>query len=68
MERRGGTQTRLPEGDLSYDSAFVQLYQSYYTKVFAFVYSRVGNVELTKDLAAGPHWKRRPGHTEWRWP
>ncbi len=36
----------------SYDSAFVQLYQSYYTRVFAFVYSRVANVELSKDLTA----------------
>lgn len=41
-----------PEADERYDSAFVQLYQSYYTKVFAFVYSRVGNVELAKDLVA----------------
>ncbi len=37
---------------VGYDAAFVQLYQSYYTKVFAFVYSRVGNVELSKDLVA----------------
>src|SRR3990172_11995035 len=36
----------------AYDGAFVQLYQSYYTRIFAFVYSRVGNVELAKDLTA----------------
>src|SRR3990172_7012965 len=36
----------------AYDGAFVQLYQSYYTRVFAYVYSRVGNVELAKDLTA----------------
>lgn len=35
-----------------YDSVFTQLYTSYYTRVFAFVYSRVDNVELTKDLTA----------------
>src|SRR3972149_3683673 len=36
----------------AYDGAFVQLYQSYYPRIFAFVYSRVGNVELAKDLTA----------------
>jgi RNA polymerase sigma-70 factor (ECF subfamily) len=36
----------------SYDSAFARAYEQYYTKVFAFIYSRVGNVELTKDLVA----------------
>jgi RNA polymerase sigma-70 factor (ECF subfamily) len=36
----------------SYDSAFAQAYEQYYTKLFAFIYSRVGNVELTKDLVA----------------
>ena len=35
-----------------YDSAFAEAYEQYYTKVFAFIYSRVGNVELTKDLVA----------------
>ena len=35
-----------------YEQAFVEAYQRYYTKVFAYIYSRVGNVEITKDLAA----------------
>ncbi len=35
-----------------YEKAFVEAYQRYYTKVFAYVYSRVGNVEVTKDLVA----------------
>lgn len=52
MERRIRGWASTPEADESYDSAFVQLYQSYYTKVFAFVYSRVGNVEVAKDLTA----------------
>ena len=30
----------------------MEAYERYYTKVFAYVYSRVGNVELTKDLVA----------------
>lgn len=37
---------------LHYDTAFTEAYQTYYTKVFAFIYSRVENVELTKDLTA----------------
>ncbi len=37
---------------LGYEEAFVETYQRYYTKVFAYVYSRVGNVEVAKDLAA----------------
>jgi len=36
----------------SYEAAFVEAYERYYTKVFAYVYSRVGNVEVTKDLTA----------------
>jgi RNA polymerase sigma-70 factor (ECF subfamily) len=35
-----------------YDDVFNQTYQTYYTKIFAFTYSRVGNVELTKDITA----------------
>lgn len=35
-----------------YERAFVEAYQRYYTKVFAYIYSRVGNVEITKDLVA----------------
>jgi RNA polymerase sigma-70 factor, ECF subfamily len=36
----------------NYDLAFMALYESHYRKLFAFVYSRVGNVELSKDLIA----------------
>ena len=36
----------------AYDAAFVEAYQTYYAKIFSFVYSRVGNVELAKDLTA----------------
>jgi len=35
-----------------YQSAFLEAYQHYYTKVFAYIYSRTTNVELTKDLTA----------------
>ena len=35
-----------------YQEAFVGAYQLYYAKVFAYVYSRVGNAEVAKDLAA----------------
>ena len=52
MQQHTQTQTSSQHENLGYDTAFVQLYQSYYTKVFAFVYSRVGNVELSKDLVA----------------
>ncbi|MBI2913272.1 MAG: RNA polymerase sigma factor [Chloroflexi bacterium] len=52
MQQHTQVQTSSQHENLSYDTAFVQLYQSYYTKVFAFVYSRVGNVELSKDLVA----------------
>lgn len=36
----------------SYQESFVQAYEQHYTKVFAYIYSRVGNVELAKDLTA----------------
>jgi RNA polymerase sigma factor (sigma-70 family) len=36
----------------SYEAAFVEAYERYYTKVFAYVFSRVGNVEAAKDLTA----------------
>ena len=45
-----GKMNQLSGPGLSYDAAFTELYKSYYTRVFAFVYSRVGNVELSKDL------------------
>ncbi len=52
MKQSVRPQTGTAEADMSYDGAFVQIYQSYYTRVFAYVYSRVGNVERTKDLVA----------------
>lgn len=33
-------------------SAFSQIYQAYYRRIFAFIYSRVQDPELTRDLAA----------------
>ena len=36
----------------AYQRAFIEAYESHYTKLFAYVYSRVGNVELAKDLTA----------------
>jgi len=47
-------QRRRPAQQTSpvYDAAFAEAYQAYYAKVFAFVYSRVGSVELAKDLTA----------------
>lgn len=36
----------------TYEAAFVEAYERYYTRVFAYVYSRVGNVEAAKDLTA----------------
>ena len=35
-----------------YDQAFAGVYQTYYTKIFAFVYSRVRDVELARDLVS----------------
>lgn len=52
MQQHAQARASQHQENLGYDAAFVQLYQSYYTKVFAFVYSRVGNVELSKDLVA----------------
>lgn len=52
MDQRPGQEPGSPQANSSYDAAFSQLYQQYYTKVFAFIYSRVGNVDLTKDLVA----------------
>ena len=34
----------------AYETAFVANYEKYYTRVFAFVYSRVRDVELSKDV------------------
>jgi RNA polymerase sigma-70 factor (ECF subfamily) len=41
---------RKTAGD--YQRAFIEAYERHYTKLFAYVYSRVGNVELAKDLTA----------------
>ncbi len=35
-----------------YDSTFEEMYETYKSRVFAFAYSRTGNVELAKDLTA----------------
>jgi RNA polymerase sigma-70 factor (ECF subfamily) len=55
MVLRDGTAVRTGAGrsvQSAYQAAFVEAYERYYTKVFAYVYSRVGNVEVTKDLTA----------------
>jgi RNA polymerase sigma-70 factor (ECF subfamily) len=45
---RGATEHQKTD----YETAFVEAYGRYYTRVFAYVYSRVGNVEVSKDLTA----------------
>jgi RNA polymerase sigma-70 factor (ECF subfamily) len=35
-----------------YDQTFTSAYQTYYTKIFAFIYSRVRDVELARDLVS----------------
>ena len=50
-----GTAVRTGAGrsvQSAYQTAFVEAYERYYNKVFAYVYSRVGNVEVAKDLTA----------------
>ena len=47
---RGGVAARKAADD--YQRAFIEAYERQYTKIFAYVYSRVGNVELAKDLTA----------------
>jgi RNA polymerase sigma factor (sigma-70 family) len=42
----------LPVHPTAYDQAFSEAYATYYPKLFAFIYSRVRDVELTKDLVA----------------
>jgi len=52
---REGTAVRTGTGrsvQSAYQAAFVEAYERHYTKVFAYVYSRVGNVEVAKDLTA----------------
>jgi len=36
----------------AYQAAFVEAYERYYSRVFGFIYSRVGNAEVSKDLTA----------------
>ena len=49
----GGVRVSAPRmAANAYQQAFVEAYERHYTKVFAYVYSRVGNVELAKDLTA----------------
>lgn len=51
----GGTAVRTGAGrgaQATYEATFVEAYERYYTKVFAYVYNRVSNVEVTKDLVA----------------
>ena len=49
----GGVRVSAPRTAANaYQQAFVEAYERHYTKVFAYVYSRVGNVELAKDLTA----------------
>ncbi|MEX0800193.1 MAG: RNA polymerase sigma factor [Dehalococcoidia bacterium] len=53
--RRGGSAGGAAYWDGSraaYRETFLKAYELYYTKVFAYIYSRTSNVELTKDLAA----------------
>ncbi len=46
---RTGTRRRLTRG---YQDAFVEVYRTYYPRIFGYVYSRIGNVELARDLVA----------------
>ena len=46
--RTGGRESARKD----YRQAFVEAYEKYYARVFGYVYSRVSNVELSKDLVA----------------
>ena len=46
---RTGVARKASDG---YQQAFIEAYECHYTKLFAYIYSRVGNVELAKDLTA----------------
>jgi len=49
----GASRTGVPRKAADgYQQAFIEAYERYYTKLFAYIYSRVGNVELAKDLTA----------------
>jgi len=49
---RTGIEPAAQNHDAEYDAKFTTAYETYYTKVFAFIYSRVRDVELAKDLVA----------------
>jgi len=38
--------------DREYQEAFTQAYQTYYARVFAYIFNRVDSVEITRDLTA----------------
>lgn len=42
-----------PRHSREYEDSFTASYEAYYTKLFAFIYSRVRDVELAKDLVSG---------------
>jgi RNA polymerase sigma-70 factor (ECF subfamily) len=46
------TQNQRAAGNPAYDAEFTAAFEAYYTRVFAFVYSRTRDVELSKDLVA----------------
>ncbi len=46
---RAGARQGVPK---DYQEAFVEAYRSYYARVFAYIYSRIDNVEMAKDLVA----------------
>src|SRR3970282_2931768 len=49
----GASRTGVPrKARDGYQQAFIEAYECHYTKLFAYIYSRVGNVELAKDLTA----------------
>jgi len=35
-----------------YEEAFVEVYRSYYARVFGYIYARIDNMEIAKDLVA----------------
>ena len=46
---RAGAARKTADG---YQQAFIEAYERHYTRLFAYIYSRVGNVELAKDMTA----------------
>lgn len=59
-----GRRARAGGAQAGYEEAFVEVCRSYYARVFAYVYSRVDNVEVAKDLVADVFEKAyAKGHT-----